>query len=355
MHWPRWRPALVALLVVLLLHALLLALLPIGVGAGFDGGVRAWMQARQIVLPAVVAPAPVQPPPVVERARRAPIAPALTAPEPPPEPVVSVPAEPAPAEASTEPTVMEIPAVPEAAASAVAGNEPAPPPNPEAGGQPVPTFATRMPPAAVLRFELRRGGLTGDGELVWQPRPDAYAMAMNASAFGLPILSWSSQGGFDTNGLAPERFADRRRNRDVRAANFQRDKGLITFSGPTIEYPLVAGSQDRLSWMVQVPAIITAAPASFTPGTRIPLFVAGARGDADLWTFTVEAIESVDIIGGRVENTLRLLREPRKPFDTRVEVWLDPARHHLPVRLRLTLPQSGDSNEFMLKEMTFPP
>lgn len=343
-----WRPALVAVLVALLLHALLLALLPLGVGAGFDGGVQAWMQARQIVLapPVVAAPDTPAPPRRAARAERAPAAAAPAA--------EAAPEAPAPAEpTSAEPSGAEGAAAPDAAASAVARTaEPSPPIAPEAGGQAVPTFATRMAPAAVLRFELRRGTLTGEAELVWQPRADGYAVVMHASVFGSPLLNWSSQGGFDTNGLAPERFVDRRR-RDVRAASFQRDKGMITFSGPPIAYPLLPGSQDRLSWMLQLPAIIQAAPAQFAPGARIPLFVSGARGDADLWTFTVEDVETVDVAGGRVQGALRLLREPRRPFDTRVEVWLDPARHHLPVRLRLTQPQSGDSNEFVLREMDF--
>lgn len=351
----RWQPALVALLLVLVLHALLLALLPIGIGGGFDGGVRAWMQARQIVVPPVVARSAAAPAAVVAKPRRvataptAPTAPALVAAEP-AVPEAATPTTAEPVEAATA----EAAALPEAAASAVS-SEPAPPIAAEAGGLAPPTFATRMPPAVVLRFELRRGTLTGDGEMVWQPRADGYAMAMNASVFGLPVLNWSSQGGFDSDGLAPERFVDRRRSRDVRAANFQRDKGLITFSGPPIAYPLIPGAQDRLSWMVQLPAIIEAAPSAFVPGARIPLFVAGARGDADLWTFSVEGFESADVADGQVAGALRLLREPRRPFDTRVEVWLDPARHHLPVRLRLTLPQTGDSNDFVLREMNFVP
>ena len=33
---------------------------------------------------------------------------------------------------------------------------------------------------------------------------------------------------------------------------------------------------------------------------------------------------------------LKLVREPRKPHDTGVEVWLDPTRQHLPARARLS-------------------
>ena len=88
---------------------------------------------------------------------------------------------------------------------------------------------------------------------------------------------------------------------------------------------------------------------SFGAGERISMLVSGARGDADVWAFGVIGVEAVDIVGGRVQGALALRREPRKPFDTQVEVWLDPARHHLPVRLKLSTAGAGDSMEFVLQ------
>jgi Protein of unknown function (DUF3108) len=207
----------------------------------------------------------------------------------------------------------------------------------------------------VMQFELKRAGLTGSGELTWHPAESGYALQMHGTAFGLPIISWISQGGFDVNGLAPDRFVDRRRARDVRAANFQRDKGRITFSGPDIEHPLVPGSQDRLSWMMQLAAVLAADPTAFAPGARVAMFVAGARGDADVWAFGVQGVEDVEVIEGRIAGAWRLLREPRKPYDTRVEVWVDPARHFLPVKLRLIQPNSGEGFEFNLQRLTLAP
>ena len=352
---------------VLLLHLLVLRALPLGVGDGFDGGVRAVLQARQIVLQpaltpklgaaplararkvpalattptaaalAVVAELPVLPDDV--GAKLVAVAPDAAASAP-----VSEPSAPAMSERAVEaplPAADAVGAAP-AAAAMVHGD-----------GQRIATYATRLPPSVSLAYEMRRGGLSGEGEMVWRPRADGYNLSMQGTAFGLPVIAWASQGGFDSAGIAPERFIDRRRSRDVRAANFQRDTARITFSSPQIEYALVPGAQDRLSWMVQLPAIVQAAPESFAPGARITLFVVGARGDADLWTFVVEAVEAVDVPAGRVEGALRLLREPRKAFDTRVEVWLDPARHHLPVRLRLATAQTGDASESVLKQLTW--
>jgi hypothetical protein len=49
-----------------------------------------------------------------------------------------------------------------------------------------------------------------------------------------------------------------------------------------------------------------------------------------------------------VPDALRLSREPDRPYDTRVEVWLDPARQHLPVRALFTTIPGGQPLELML-------
>lgn len=331
---------------VLLAHALLLGLLPRGVGSGWSGGTRAVLQVRQIQPPA--------PPEPATAPAAAPVAAAEPAPELPLPPMVVAPALPA---SSPEPVAVE--AAASAAAPAASAAEPvaavAAPPAAAAsdagGGQPLPIYATRLPAPVTLRYELRRGALSGSGELVWRPADGRYQLTMEGSAFSINVLNWRSEGLLDNAGIAPERFVDRRRGRDVRAANFQRDKGLITFSGPQVEFPLLPGAQDRLSWMLQLPAIVAAEPRKFGPGAQVQLFVAGARGDADVWTFTVEGTETLDLPAGRVADALRLKREPRKPYDTLGEIWLDPARGHLPVRVRLSVPQSDESTEFLLREL----
>ncbi len=62
------------------------------------------------------------------------------------------------------------------------------------------------------------------------------------------------------------------------------------------------GTQDRLSWMLQLAAIVEAAPERHGPGARVSMFVVGARGDADVWTFEahddrVELEDSVFLAG----------------------------------------------------------
>jgi hypothetical protein len=163
-----------------------------------------------------------------------------------------------------------------------------------------------------------------------------------------------SRGAFDAAGIAPERHVDSRRGRDAQAANFRRDSGRITFSGPSTALPLAPGTQDRLTWMLQLPAIVDARPARFGPGERIVMWVVGARGDVGVWTFVAEARETIEVPAGSIDGALRLTREPLQPYDTRVEVWLDPARHHLPAKVRMSIPQTGDMTEFALHDARFP-
>jgi len=218
-----------------------------------------------------------------------------------------------------------------------------------AGDTEVPVYKTRLPPPATLRYALRRGLLSGSGELQWRPNGEAYEARLEGRIAGISFITQVSQGGLDEAGIAPRRFTDQRR-RDLRAANFQRDKGLITFSGPTIEYPLLPGSQDRLSCLIQLGAVANAEPQRATPGGRVAMFVAGARGDADVWVFRFVGSEIVDTDAGPVP-AVKFTREPRRPYDTLVEVWLDPARSHLPVRARLSVESAGTSLELLLRDM----
>ena len=244
--------------------------------------------------------------------------------------------------ASAPVAVVEAPA-PTSAASAVAGTQLEPvteTAGPAAAATVAPTeipvYATRMPPAGLWRYRLQRGLVAGEAALHWAPQGGArYELHLLGRVAGVTLLEWASQGQLDSAGVAPERMAIRRRGRDRQAVSFQREAGKITFSGPTHELPLLPGVQDRLSWMVQLPAVVAAAPERFEAGASVVLYVAGARGDADIWVFVVQGIEALDD-----RQALKLVREPRRRYDTRAEVWLDPSEHYVPMRVVQT-PSGG--------------
>ncbi|HJV59957.1 MAG TPA: DUF3108 domain-containing protein [Albitalea sp.] len=221
------------------------------------------------------------------------------------------------------------------------------------GDMAVPLYRTRMPPAMTLHYDLRRGFFSGSGDLKWKPADHGYEARLEGSVAGLQVITQVSRGNLDEHGLAPLRYTDQRLRRTPNAANFQRDKGKITYSGPQVEYPLVPGAQDRLSWMIQIAGVLNAAPELAAPGGRITFFVTGARGDADVWVFRYVGTEDLRADGGQVR-AVKFTREPRSPYDRMVEVWLAPQRHHLPVRARLTAEAGGEVFELLLRDMQPP-
>ena len=246
-----------------------------------------------------------------------------------------------------------------------AGAEPAPT---AAGAEPPPLYSARPPAAATLRYALNYYGRTGEAVLSWRPSGSAYALQLQGlpllSADGpvaprlavrpdrhRPLIEQTSHGLLDANGLAPERFTDRRLGRGQRAANFRRELGRIEFSGPSVVQPAWPGAQDRLSWWVQLPAIVAAAPG--VPAA-LRLFVVDARGRGELWRF--EHLGQVAAPTGAGQSGVQHWRhEPSQPEGQRVELWLDPAQDHWPVQLRLTSLRSGERFELQLLAIDHPP
>lgn len=254
------------------------------------------------------------------------------------EPMVAAPAAAAPRGTATTAAALEVPAAPVrlalSAPSARLATPVAAPPVAvpvAAGDEAIPHYRTRLPPPITLRYVMHRGFLRGTGDLVWRPQGDHYELRFDGRVAGLAVLTQVSTGGFDAAGLAPERFTDQRLRRGTTAANFQRAAGKITFSGPATEFVLRDGAQDRLSWMVQLAAIVAAEPHLATPGAKVVMYVVGSHGDADVWSFRCIGPEAVETGSGTVDAT-KFVREPREPYDTTVQVWLDPHQHDLPVR-----------------------
>ncbi|HSC65116.1 MAG TPA: DUF3108 domain-containing protein [Caldimonas sp.] len=214
-----------------------------------------------------------------------------------------------------------------------------------AGDEPPPLYRTELPPPVSLHYQVQRGPLRGTGVIRWQSSGDRYRLVLEAQAAGIALLKQTSEGGIDANGVAPLRFLDQRARRSAVAANFRRDEGRITFSGTRAEWPLLPGSQDRLSWMIQLAGVAAAAPERLVEGARITMVVVGARGDASAWTFRCAGPETLATVSGTV-HAIKLVRAARSAYDTSAEIWLDPERSYLPARA--TLRNSTGASEYDL-------
>jgi len=263
-------------------------------------------------------------------------------------------------------------------------------PPPQALAQAPPLYDTRLPAPAVLRFEVRRGDARGEARLLWRHDGQRYLLAFDARLGGAPAWQQRSLGSLDVHGLAPDHFSDRRRQRALRAARFDREAGRVWFVRPAgrlppmqdlpaaehsteplspgaapdrplppggsadrplrpgegrLDRPAVLpvhggadprpavptwpGAQDRLGWLVQLSAIVAAARE---PPPELTLFVVGARGGAGPWHFRRFDDPGVSSAAGPA---IHYRRDPERRDDQRVEVWLD-AVDLWPLRVRLT-------------------
>ena len=111
----------------------------------------------------------------------------------------------------------------------------------------------------------------------------------------------------------------------------------MVFSNNAPSVPLLPGAQDRLSVMLQLGALMAGDPARYPPGAAFAIQTVGPR-DADIWIFKVEEDEKLSLPAGEF-TARKLTRNPRKPFDDKVELWLAPELGYLPVRIKQTQSQ----------------
>ena len=279
--------------------------------------------------------------------------------------------------------IQQVPGVasldPAAASPAVVG--------PASDADAVPLYRTRPPPPATLRYALQLGAASGAAELRWRPTLEHYALELEGRVDGGTTLRQASEGGFDVAGLAPDRHTEQRSRRGMLATNCQRDAGRISFSGSGLQLPLVRGSQDRLSWIVQLAAVLAAEPERGRPGAVVAIPVAGLRGESGVWRFravdaeaeagattasatkvvghdaaavvekdgatAVSAVVKTD--GAPAASSVRWLRDRQGPYDVDVEVWLDPARHFLPSRVVMRTAAGAPVFQLVLRDAVFGP
>lgn len=190
----------------------------------------------------------------------------------------------------------------------------------------------RLAGPASWQYRLRQGGQDGEAQLDWQPQEDGrYSLRLTRRIGERALPAWESLGHTGSAGLAPERFALQRGGQDRQAINFDSEGRRVSFSASPNQLELPDGAQDRLSWWLQLAALVQAAPA---PGGRWRVWVAGLRGELREWSF--EAVEAAPEDAGM----LHLRRLPLGEHDPGVELWLDPGRGYWPVRLRQGDPET---------------
>ena len=262
-------------------------------------------------------------------------------------------AAPVPGDAIAEAPTEALPAADTAASAAVDAAVPPPLPAPSVASADAEPLALAIPGSVRLKYtltgEAKKQTYHAMGELLWLQDGQTYDARMEFSAFFVGSRVRTSSGTITTRGLEPRRFSDKWR-REL-AAHFERDKARVSFSANTPAAPLPPDAQDQLSVLLQLTALAAGDPAKFSAGAVITLPVVGPR-DLDHWSFTLLGPETLSLPAGQTE-TLKLQRNPRKPFDQKVEAWLAPSLAYMPVRVRITQP-NGDFMDQQLRSVDEP-
>ena len=206
------------------------------------------------------------------------------------------------------------------------------------------------PPSTRLLYDVSGNvkgiGYKAHGTLDWTVTDGRYEARMEMRVLLLGSRSQTSTGRIGPNGLMPERFADK--SRSEKAAHFDAAQQRIRFSSNAPEVPLQPGAQDRLSLFLQLASLLQARPQAYTTGQTVDMQVAGT-GDAPIWRFDVGEESTISLPAGEFK-VRHLVRQPRKEFDSTVEMWLAPSLQHLPVRLRVKQ-SNGDVADQQLSQM----
>ncbi len=218
------------------------------------------------------------------------------------------------------------------------------------------TAATvKLPPAQIpasmrLQYDvvgnIKGIGYRAEGLLDWTVADGRYDARLEMRVMLLGSRSQTSTGRVGPQGLMPERFADK--TRSEKATHFDTAQQRIRFSNNAPEVPLQPGAQDRLSLFMQLAGLLQARPQAYSTGQVVNMQVAGT-GDAPVWRFEVGEESTLRVPAGEFR-VRHLVRQPRKEFDSTVEMWLAPSLGHMPVRLRITQP-NGDVADQKLRQM----
>ncbi len=188
------------------------------------------------------------------------------------------------------------------------------------------------------KIKARQSGipLSGSATVRWQHGAGQYSIVTETRAMLLgKILDASSHGRLDQQGLAPEKFYEKRLGKDGTTTRFDRDSKTISFSAANVTYPLKGGEQDRTSATWQLITLARTYPERFKPGSEWKMFVAGRR-DAEDWSFKVLAQVSINTALGE-QQCYHISKEPPPDSkDQQLELWLAPALDWYPVRLKFS-------------------
>ncbi|OWQ86349.1 hypothetical protein CDN99_21205 [Roseateles aquatilis] len=216
----------------------------------------------------------------------------------------------------------------DATASAALGPDIDPPP--VADARPVPALlALPLHGEGTMTYGFVIDGQPGEASLAWRVDEGRYSLTLERRTGTREMPAWHSEGAIGPQGLIPERHRVRRGTRDRELLVFDRTGPRPMVLAGARAFALAPGTQDRLSWWLQLSALMAAEPAPQV-GLVLRIPVAGTQG-IHSWDFEVVARD-----GNRWLLRRELQRQAGRPT-LQWAVWLDGQRGFLPVDLRFSL------------------
>ncbi|KWE67794.1 hypothetical protein WL78_20015 [Burkholderia ubonensis] len=340
----RWLRAGVALVVVLVLHALAALWFtrhrePFTPPAPAEVPVQIeLLKPRPIERqPAQPAPKPAArpgaPAPAAPKPAKPAAAPSRPAPQEPQEPVLTstqTAAEGVPAAASAGGTASG------ASAAAAGGASGAATAGPASSGV---KFAA--PPSGDLQYDAFFNGMQNStGTIHWRTDGQTYELSVTMPVPFIGPFRYRSQGRVDAYGIAPDRYVEQRGKRPEDIAIFNREIRQVVFTRTPDNAPLPDGTQDRFSMLMQLSGLVRGNPDAYRRGVTQQFFVID-NNSGETWPITVIGDEPVQTAAGFIE-TRHFMRLPRRAGDTRrIDMWLAPSLGWLPARLVQTEPNGA--------------
>ncbi|KVV58779.1 hypothetical protein WK92_21105 [Burkholderia ubonensis] len=345
----RWLRAGVALVVVLVLHAL----------------AALWfMRHREPFTP----PAPAEVPVQIELLKPRPIErqPAQPAPKPAARPAAPAPAAPKPAKPAAAPsrpapqepqepvltsTQTAAEGVPAAAAASAGGTASGASGASAAAAGGASGAATAgpassgvkfaAPPSGDLQYDAFFNGMQNStGTIHWRTDGQTYELSVTMPVPFIGPFRYRSQGRVDAYGIAPDRYVEQRGKRPEDIAIFNREIRQVVFTRTPDNAPLPDGTQDRFSMLMQLSGLVRGNPDAYRRGVTQQFFVID-NNSGETWPITVIGDEPVQTAAGFIE-TRHFMRLPRRAGDTRrIDMWLAPSLGWLPARLVQTEPNGA--------------
>jgi hypothetical protein len=192
--------------------------------------------------------------------------------------------------------------------------------------------AQAAPPARVeIAYEvLYNDGVIADVTHVLEHDAVSYRLTERWKGRGIFALAGEAQrtsrGTIAADGLRPLEYEDVRSRREPARARFEWGTGMLTLQfrdGPQTR-PMPAHAQDRLSFLF---AFAFRAP----DGQPTEFNVVDGKGVAN-YVFDSAGRERIAVPAGEFD-ALRLVQRKDNPGDRSSEIWLDPSRSFLPLRV----------------------